>query len=230
MEKIKRLIHNPLFRVIFTWGWMFGVGILMMPALSAIFGYGFTFSQVLSEHRYLNLFMMLIPTGLIPPLLALISRDDLKDYGLKTKNAMRSILFSILLVFVIFGLKYLILEQFIPGSPRFVLSFPWNVIYVFFGILAWGPLEVFFLVWLIVNTDRIFNNSKRLLSWGVIITASVYGLLHLPTNPNIFNTLYVFLSFFGIGLIFRYTRNIIGPMTAWTLINGQIWIIFQLLL
>lgn len=229
LNEKKGLLHNAWFRVIFTWLWMLVIGILLMPTISAIYGYGFTFSSVLSEHRYLNVFMMLIPTGIIPPLLALMSKDDPAAYGLTRKNMGKSLLLSLALVVVIYVLKYAFLKQLIPGPPDFHLNFPWNGLYIIFGILAWGPLEVFFLIWLMVNTDRLFRPSKRVISWGVIITATVYGLLHVSTNPNLFNTLHVFLSFFGIGLIFRYTRNVIGPMLGWTIINGQIWIIVQLL-
>jgi len=33
----------------------------------------------------------------------------------------------------------------------------------------------------------------------------------------------------ALGLIYKYTKNSIGPMIAWTLINGQIWFIVKIL-
>lgn len=53
-------------------------------------------------------------------------------------------------------------------SPSFQLGFPWNLWYVALGVFAWGPLEVFFVAWLIANTDRIFKSESKTVSWALL--------------------------------------------------------------
>ena len=116
-------------------------------------------------------------------------------------------------------------------SPTFHLDFPWNLWHVALGIFAYGPLEVFFVMWLITNTDRIFKSESRILSWGLVLTVTIFAASHIFTSPSAGarNALYVGLIFLVLGLVYKYTKNSIGPMIAWTLINGQIWYIVKIL-
>jgi membrane protease YdiL (CAAX protease family) len=84
-------------------------------------------------------------------------------------------------------------------------------------------------VWLIVQTDRIFRSERTFISWGLLITIALFALLHLLTTQSVENALRVAAIFFALGLIFKSTRNAIGPMLAWTLLNGQVWFLAQLL-
>ena len=114
------------------------------------------------------------------------------------------------------------------NRPDLYLGFPWNLWYALLGIFAWGPLEVFFVMWLITNTDQIFNDSDRVVSWGFIITVIIFGLMHILTT-SVYNAFYTGIIFLILALIYKYSRNAIGPMVAWTLINGQVWYIARLL-
>ncbi len=114
------------------------------------------------------------------------------------------------------------------SRPTLHLGFPRNLWYALLGIIAWGPLEVFFFVWLIVNTDHIFKNSARVHPWGLIITVLLFALTHILTT-DVRNAIYTGAIFLVLGLIYKYARNIVGPMIAWTLINGQVWYIARLL-
>ncbi len=96
-------------------------------------------------------------------------------------------------------------------------------------VFAYGPLEVFFVTWLITNTDRIFKSENARVSWGLIVTVLLFGLLHILVTQSLANALHVAVTFFLLGLIYKYTGNSIGPMAAWTLINGQVWFLAQLL-
>jgi len=83
---------------------------------------------------------------------------------------------------------------------------------------------VFFVMWLIVNTDIIFHSLGRTLSPGLLATVLVFGLSHIFLSPQtgIVKAIRVIAKWMILGLIFRYTRNLIGPMIMSTLINGQV--------
>jgi hypothetical protein len=128
-----------------------------------------------------------------------------------------------------FGFGYRMTGRLMTDSrPTLPLSFPWNVWYGLLGIIAWGPLEVFFFVWLIVNTDKIFKNGMKANSWGLLITVLAFALIYIFTT-DLRNALYTGAIFLILGLIFKHTRNIAGSLMAWTLINGQVWYIARLL-
>ncbi len=135
-----------------------------------------------------------------------------------------------LLVLVLFTLGYLTKGTIVNyESYNFELNFPWNVFYFLLGVFAWGPLEVFFFVYLIINTDNIFQRENKIVSYGLIITTIIFASYHILTTQSLYNAFYTGSIFFVLGLIFQYSKNSIGPMLAWTLINGQIWFILQML-
>ena len=106
----------------------------------------------------------------------------------------------------------------------FSLRFPYNVWYALLGVFAYGPLEVFFMTWLIVNTDIVFHGSEKVFSPGLLITVLIFGLSHIFLSPQagVVNAIRVAAEWLILGLIFKYTKNSIGPIIAWTLINGQV--------
>ena len=53
----------------------------------------------------------------------------------------------------------------------FQLKFPAKVAYAFFGIFAYGPLEMFFFVWLVKNTEEVFRNKNGSFLLSVSITS-----------------------------------------------------------
>ena len=106
----------------------------------------------------------------------------------------------------------------------FNLEFPYDVWYALLGAFAYGPLEAFFMTWLIVNTDMVFHGSEKVFSPGLLITVLIFGLSHIFLSPQagMVNAIRVAAEWLILGLIFKYTKNSIGPMIAWTLINGQV--------
>jgi len=95
--------------------------------------------------------------------------------------------------------------------------------YVLLGIFAYGPLEMFFVFWLVRNTEAAIGKQKKgaaLLSLAG--TAILYGFAHF-----IFQGYGAWLgvgkTFFVLGLIGLQTRNLIGPMIGWTILNMQVW-------
>ncbi len=243
------LLYNPLFRVIATWVWWFAGGALTVLLILAIQGVSLaSATQVLGEKRYLAVYIEIVSVGLLPVIFTLICKDDLTQYGLTRKGLARSILFSMLFVAAMFGWAYLTRGQLMTDDrPPLQLAQPWNIWYAVLGILAWGPLEVFFVAWLITNTDQIFKKSQnpkpvvsevepsqilkdsnRLISPGLIITIIGFGALHVLTT-NVYNAFYTGGIFLVLALIYKGTQNVVGPMLGWTLINGQVWYIARLL-
>lgn len=223
--------YNPLFRVIATWLWWFIGAALTVLIILTIQGVPLaSASEALAGQRaYLAVYIEIVSVGLLPVLLTWICKDELAQYGFAPQGLIKSLLLSSLFVLVMFGFGYLMTGRWMTDSRQTVqLDFPWNLWYALLGIFAWGPLEVFFFVWLMVNTDHIFKNTVRAISWGLIITVLSFALIHIFTT-DLRNAIYTGAIFLVLGLIFKYTRNIVGPMIAWTLINGQVWYIARLL-
>jgi len=223
--------YNPLFRVITTWMWFFVGAALTVLIILAIQGVQLaSASEVLAGKKvYLAVYIEIVSVGLLPLLFTLICRDELAQYGLARQGLAKSLLLSSLFVVVMFGFGYLMTGRLMTDSrPTLHLDFPWNLWYGLLGIIAWGPLEVFFFVWLVINTDNIFKGKIRANPWGLIITVVLFALAHILTT-DIRNAIYTGAIFLVLGLIYKYTRNIVGLMIAWTLINGQVWYIARLL-
>jgi hypothetical protein len=223
--------YNPLFRVIATWLWWFVGAALTVLIILANQGVQWaSASEALAGKRaYLAVYIEIVSAGLLPVLFTLICRDELAQYGFARQGLVKSLLLSSLFVLVMFGFGYLMTGRLMTDRrPTLQLGFPWNFWYGLLGIIAWGPLEVFFFVWLIVNTDKIFKNAMKANSWGLIITVLAFALIHILTT-DLRNAIYTGAIFLVLGLIFKYTRNIAGALIAWTLINGQVWYIARLL-
>ena len=84
------------------------------------------------------------------------------------------------------------------------------------------------MVWLIHNTDRLYNSSAKILSAGLLVTIFLYGVLHWFSQGTY--ALVIAAIFMALGLIFKTTRNAIGPMLAWTVMNAYIWALCGILL
>lgn len=229
-DRTFRLLYNPLFRVLSTWLWWFVGAALTVLAILASEGVSLSAAmKVLAEKQYLAVYIEIVSVGLLPVIFTIVCRDDPSQYGLRRAGLAESIGLSLLFVIVMFGWAYFSRGQLMSDDRAALhLQFPWNIWYAVLGIFAWGPLEVFFVAWLIANTDRIFASRKGLLSWGLVITLIGFAGLHVLTT-NVWNALYTGSIFLILMLIYKHTRNAWGPMLAWTLVNGQVWYIARLL-
>jgi hypothetical protein len=118
---------------------------------------------------------------------------------------------------------------FMKNVPAFTqsltLAWPWNVISATLAVLAYGPGEAVFVVYLVAAFDTAASNQRPLFSWGVVITALLWGLPHIA---NIFffgwgaltNTLFMVVLGLAMGLLFKGTQSSLGPIVFWTLVNG----------
>jgi membrane protease YdiL (CAAX protease family) len=180
------------------------------------------FIAYVDGHRYLLVYLELFFVGLIPVLFSFVCGENFSRYGVKREGIRESSISSILFVIVVYGVSYALGGQIVSIQlPSFDLNFPWSLWYTVLGLIAYGPLEVFFVVWLIENTDQIFDGRDRTLSWGLIVTVSAFALLHVLTTNSIVNALGITIIFLFFGMVYKTTENSIGPMIAWTLVNRQ---------
>ncbi len=210
--------------VIIVWIWMFLGSIGTIALIAYVKGVPLVFEQIinmLSNEPYLASYGEVVGVGGLPLIITMLCKDGLKMYGLRREKLVRSILLSIPLIAVIFALRITLGDM---EFEKFSLQFPYNIWYAILGALAYGPLEVFFITWLIVNTDYIFNGLSKTISPGLLVTVLFFGLSHIVLSPQggIMNAIRVSIYFLILGSIFKYTKNSVGPIIAWTLINGQV--------
>jgi membrane protease YdiL (CAAX protease family) len=226
MEQTRRmtLIYDPMAQVIATWVWIVGLPLLLLGTIVASGGDLTTVRQWWREHQYVQAYFEMITAGLLPVLFVWLNKENPARYGFTRHGLARSIGLSLLVVGASYVETFLRTGQWINFAPLGgVLSFPQNLWYAAWGVFANGPLEVFFVVWLITKTDQVFESESPLLSRGFLVTLALFSLLHILTTQSLVNAAYVFVIWFFLGLIYKATRNIVGPMLGWTLINGMVW-------
>lgn len=232
-EEAKRtsILCDPKFRVIFTWVWFIVGPILTILVIMLLMGESIAgLRQAVSTHPYITTYAEIVGVGLIPVIFTLFAREKLAAYGFRIRGLVASLLLSAVVAAARMGFSLLTSGQLVGYSTAdFQISSPWNYFYGILGIFTYGPLEVFFFVWLVTNTDRVVKGAQSVLSRGLIITVILFGLMHILTTQSIGNAFTVAVIYLALGLIYKRTRNVIGPMIAWTLINGQVWYLAQML-
>jgi hypothetical protein len=83
-------------------------------------------------------------------------------------------------------------------------------------------------VWLIHNTDCIFKTEANTWSWGLLITIVIYGLVHSFSQGA--NSLIIAAEMLALGLVFKSTRNSIGPMPAFMFMHEYAWFLARVVL
>ncbi|MCK4379881.1 MAG: hypothetical protein KAW51_02005 [Candidatus Lokiarchaeota archaeon] len=226
------LLYQPKFRVISTWLWFFIGGALAILIISAFYGFNFVVAfNGIQNNRYLYVYIEFFSVGLLPVIYVVVCKDPLSNYGfnMKKRELFLSLLLSVVYIGIMFTIGWIINGKVMNFEIYdFQLDFPLNVFYGIFGIIVWGPLEVFFFIYLVVNMEQIFKQDNWKISKGLIIITILFGLVHLLTT-NWWNAIYTGILFFIIGFIYKFSNNIIGPIISWALINGQVWFIAQML-
>jgi hypothetical protein len=151
----------------------------------------------------------------------------------KPREHLKGILIGLLGALVLAGIRLLVVGHFMNYSfmggvdafmQSMALASPWNILSSVMAILAYGPGEAMFVVYLILAFDNALGN-KRLISWGVLITSFLWALPHLMNiaiygSSAIINTGIMFFMGIITAIIFKKTRSILAPMIFWTLVNG----------
>jgi len=172
----------------------------------------------------------IILVGLLPIIFSVLCKDKLADYGITTKRLSVSLTLAAGIVLLYFA--YLsILAKHLTTSIQLPTFHHISLVYAILaviGLLAYGPLEVFFVVWLIHNTDRIFKRETKTWSWGLLLTVAIYALLHAFSQGAY--SLVIAAIMLAFGLVFKRARNSIGPMIAFMLMNDYAWFLATVLL
>lgn len=220
--KAGKLVQSPFFRVSLTWFWMLIGPFVVALTAASVSGIGIQgFIEYVESHRSLMVYLEIISVGVIPILFTTLSGEKVSMYGVKREGFGESLVSSVLFVSVVYGVSYFLGGQLVSFQfPNLQLIFPWNLWYTFLGLIAYGPLEVYFIVWLIDNSDQVFE-SKGILSLGLIVTVAAFAFLHILTTKSLINSVNIVIIFLFFGLVYRYTGNSLGPMIAWTLVNRQ---------
>lgn len=231
MKQTQRLFYAPAFQLIATWLWVLLFPLLAIGVVVGLPGLDLTTArQWWSEHPYYQGYFETVVAGLLPVLWVWMRGEQLDRYGIRKTGFLASLLLSLLLVIAVYVRSFLATGAWIShASFDARLSFPLNVWYAVWGIIANGPLEVFFFVWLVTETDHLLGSEKPMISKGLLATVLPFSLLHIITTQDIINALNVLVIFLFLGLIYTRTRNAIGPMVGWALINGMVWAFVELL-
>jgi hypothetical protein len=172
----------------------------------------------------------IVLVGLLPIIFSVLYKDKLADYGITTKRLSVSLALAAGIVLLYFAYLSILAKHLTTSiqSPTFQhISFGYAILAVI-GLLAYGPLEVFFVVWLIHNTDRIFKSEMKTWSWGLLLTVAIYALLHAFSQGAY--SLVIATIMLAFGLVVKRTHNSIGPMIAFMLINDYAWFLATVLL
>ena len=227
-------LSPPKFQVMAVWLWNM-VGVLLISSiLLAVLPEGTTLNEeALRTHPDLVIYPVLteiVAVGLLPVLFVLFNREQAATYGLQRAGLGKSLVLSMLVVGAYFTFLSIQAGQLTTGInlEGIKITTSWKLGLALLAILAYGPLEVFFVVWLIHNTDRLYNSVAKILSAGLLVTILLYGVLHWFSQGMY--AIVIAAIFLVLGLIFKVTRNAIGPMLAWTVMNEYIWVLWGILL
>jgi hypothetical protein len=225
---------SPRFQVPATWIWNI-VGTFVVAAIVAVaLPRNIALDRsALTRQPSLALIPILseiVLTGLLPIVFSIFRKDKASEYGITGKRLLMSLVLSAGVVVVYFAYLsiragHLTTSFQLPGLHHLTIG---NAICACLGLVAYGPLEVFFVVWLIHNTDRIFKTEAKTWSWGLLITIIIYGLLHSFSQGV--NSLVIATEMLALGLVFKSTRNSIGPMLAFMFMNEYAWFLAKVFL
>ncbi len=155
------IIRNLRFQVVSTWVWNAIAAFLVMLIVAvAAPGMGLN-NEALSDRpalASLPILSEIVAAGLLPVLYSILRKDRLAGVGLNRTNLARSLLLSIPVVLLYLIFIALGLDRF-PSVDWAEIHFSnlWGLPLAILAILAYGPLEVFFVTWLIQRTDELFT-------------------------------------------------------------------------
>ncbi len=169
--------------------------------------------------------------GVLAVVFALVARDRRETFGLNRRGLPMSLLFGGGLVLLQATLRYALGEApfgvtLLEMAQSLAQPFPANVGFALFTALAYGPLEVFYIVFLVVRADQGLRPSRRkILSNGTLLGVGLWASVHV-TNAvfvGLVAGLERVVEAFVVGLvlmaIFKYTTCSVGPMVYWTVSN-----------
>ena len=210
--------------VVVTWLWAMAGPLLLAGAVVGLWGIDLqTARQWWERHQYAQAYVETVFVGLLPLALTVWRGDAFGDYGVRRRGFPASLSLSLALAAAFRVYAFATTGVWFGHSDLPFVAFPLNVWYGVLGIAANGPLEVFFVFWLIRRTERLFADGDLRWSKGLLVTILLVGLVHVISTRSVPNALTVAVLFLALGLIYERTGNALGPMVGWTLMNGMTW-------
>ena len=229
MQRQKRtsFLESPRFQVPATWVWnvvgTFVVAAVVAVALPQNIALDRTALARQPSLALIPIFAEIILVGLLPVIFSMLRRDKAAEYGITGKGLLPGLALSVAVVaayFAYLSLRagHLTTSVQLPGLQQATIG---HALLALLALAAYGPLEVFFVLWLVHNTDRIFKTEAQTWSRGLLLTIAIYALLHSFSQGA--NSLVIAAEMLALGLIFKSTRNSIGPMLAFMFMNEYGW-------
>ncbi len=209
---------------------VFGVSMLILPLVFGLSATG-NLSFIESKLYIYGTSLEFLSVGFLPLLLALRDRDRRDFYGVGLTGATKSIILGAALVAVRGLFRY------VAGSPPFEVGlvafsqslaqpFPGNLFFSFITVFSYGPLEVFYITFLVAKLDLAFHSAQgTVLTKGVFSGVLLWALIHLNSAVFFgftFAAAQVVSNFiYGILLmmVFKYSKCSIGTMSSFTITN-----------
>lgn len=226
-------ILQPKPQVIVAWGWNFISVFLIIAVATALLPANVTDDRHAMQAKpglaLIPILAEFIATGMLPVLFTLLQKENPAVYGLHKKGLGNSLLFSTLAVALFAAAASLGIGRYSPVHFADLQVRSAGHLFAFMlGAFAYGPLEAFFVIWLVHNTDRVLHSESKIFSRGLIVTIVIYGLLHATSQG--FYAVLIAARYLAVGWIYKATRNAIGPMLAGTLTNEFIWFLVSIFL
>lgn len=230
----RSFILNPKFQVSATWVWNLLGTFVVSVAVAIFLPHNIALDRSALQQRpslaLIPILSEIILVGLLPIIFSILSKDKPADYGITTKHLSVSLALAAGIVLVYFAYLSILARHFtisiqLPAFQHVSLGY---AILAILGLFAYGPLEVFFVIWLIHNTDRIFKSEAKTWSWGLLLTVAIYAFLHAFSQGA--NSLVIAAEMLAFGLVFKRTHNSIGSMVAFMLMNEYGWFLATVLL
>jgi membrane protease YdiL (CAAX protease family) len=225
---------KPKFQVTATWVWNLVGTFALMAGISILLPENFVLDKASIQGQpsltLIPILSEILLVGLLPIIFSILMKEKPSEYGVTTKHLILGLGLAAGIVLVYFAYLSLLAGHITTSvilPTLYSVTFG-NVLLVVLGFLAYGPLEVFFVIWLIHNTDRIFKSESRTWSWGLIITVCIYALLHAFSQGA--NSIVIALEMLAFGLVYKRTGNSIGSMIAFMFMNGYAWFLASALL
>jgi hypothetical protein len=226
MKSLKASMH-PLLEATAVWL----VSFIFPPIVYGIFSSTIGFDYLKSHAYIFGTFLEFFLVGFLCTLLAVLNNDSRSVFGLTSKGLLKSLTIGLVLIVVHSSMRYALGMPIVgSGFDAFTQSlaqpFPYNIGFTLFCGFAYGPLEVFYIIFLVVRFDKAFDTPQsKIASKGTIITTLLWALPHILNSMVQGPTAALFqvakLVVTGLILIvaFKYTKSSIGSMLYWTFAN-----------
>jgi hypothetical protein len=209
---------------------VFGVSMLSLPLIVSLSTLGYL--GLVESHLYIyGTAIEFLFVGFLPLFLSLHDHDKRGFYGLGLDGATRSIALGISLVAIRAVLRFATgAMPFQVGLAAFSQSlaqpFPQNLFLAVVTTFVYGPLEVFFITFMVAKLDLGFGSGRgKVITRGMVLGVLLWALIHLSNGVfyGLANSVAQVVSNFIYGIllmaVFKYSKCSLGTILSFTITN-----------